>query len=317
MLVENYKVGGLKKYGLDYESLKAVNPALVYCSITGFGQDGPYANRAGYDFMIQGMGGLMSVTGEADDRPGGGPQKAGVALADVMTGLYSTIAICGALVHRERTGEGQYIDMALLDVQVATLANQATSYLVSRETPKRYGNAHMSIVPYQTFATADGHIILAVGNDAQFARFCEVAGRPELARDPRYATNLLRLDHREELVPVLEDLMKARTTAEWISALEKVGVPCGPINTIDQVFENPQVQARQLELALPHVDGGTAPGVRSPLRYSKTPVSCEMAPPALGQHTREVLRDVLGLGEDAIAALESKGAVEQRRRNKP
>ncbi|MBA5777212.1 CoA transferase [Stappia sp. F7233] len=315
VLVENYKVGGLKKYGLDYDSLKAVSPGLIYCSITGFGQDGPYAPRAGYDFMIQAMGGLMSVTGEADDRPGGGPQKAGVALADVMTGLYATIAVTSALVHRERTGEGQYIDMALLDVQVATLANQATSYLVSREVPKRYGNAHMSIVPYQSFATKDGHMILAVGNDTQFARFCEVAGHPELAHDPRYASNLRRLDHRAELVPLLEEITRTRTTAEWITALEKVGVPCGPINTIEEVFENPQVKARGLELSLPHVDGGTAPGVRSPLRFSATPVSSETAPPALGQHTQEVLENVLGLSADDVAALEVQGAVSQRRKN--
>ncbi|MXN65462.1 CoA transferase [Stappia sp. GBMRC 2046] len=313
VLVENYKVGGLKKYGLDYESLKSVNPGLIYCSITGFGQNGPYANRAGYDFMIQAMGGLMSVTGEADDKPGGGPQKAGVALSDIMTGLYSAIAVIGALVHRERTGEGQYIDMALLDVQVATLANQATSYLVSREVPKRYGNAHMSIVPYQAFATKDGHMILAVGNDTQFDRFCDVAGCPEIAKDERYCTNLKRLDHREELVPMLSEIIESRTTDDWISALEAVGVPCGPINTIDQVFENPQVKARQLELNLPHIDGGTAPGVRNPIRYSKTPVSCDTAPPALGQHTQEVLKSVLGLSDEEIIALEASGAIEQRK----
>jgi crotonobetainyl-CoA:carnitine CoA-transferase CaiB-like acyl-CoA transferase len=260
--------------------------------------------------MIQGMGGLMSVTGERDALPGGGPQKAGVALADVLTGLNATIAILGALAHRERSGEGQHIDMALFDVQVASLANQALSYLVSGTSPVRMGNAHTAIVPYQAFETADGHIILAVGNDGQFERFCEIAGRPELPADPRFALNRDRVRNREILVPVIADIIKTRTTRAWIDVLEAAAVPCGPINTIAEVFEEPQAKARGLlHPALPHASGGTVPGVASPLRFSKTPVNDTVAPPVLGQHTREVLTGVLGLQDDEISALLASGAV--------
>jgi len=314
ILVENYKVGGLKKYGLDYDSLSKVNPGLIYCSITGFGQTGPYAQRAGYDFMIQGMGGLMSVTGERDALPGGGPQKAGVALADILTGLNATIAILGALAHRERSGEGQHLDIALFDVQVASLANQALSYLVSGTSPVRMGNAHTAIVPYEVFASSDGHLILAVGNDGQFARFCEVAGRPELAADPRFAVNRDRVAHREILAPMVAEIMAARSTREWIADLEAAAVPCGPINTIAEVFEEPQAKARGLlHPALPHGSGGTVPGVASPLRFSKTPVTDQIAPPLLGEHTREVLARVLGLSEAELDALEAAGAIASRK----
>lgn len=311
VVVENYKLGGLKKYGLDAETLTAAHPGLVYCSITGFGQTGPYAHRAGYDFMIQGMGGLMSVTGEADGRPGGGPQKAGVALADVMTGLYAAIAILGALAHRDRTGRGQHIDMALLDVQVATLANQALNHLVSGRPPGRMGNAHPNIVPYQAFATADGHIILAVGNDAQFARFCAEAGRPDLADDPRFATNRARVAHRDALIAILDPILAARASADWLAALERLGVPCGPINTIDRVFADRHVKARGLELALDHASGAVAPGVASPLRLADTPPAQDVAPPALGQHTRAVLGELLGLDDAEIDRLVGAGVVQE------
>ncbi|MBB3119422.1 CaiB/BaiF CoA transferase family protein [Pseudoduganella violacea] len=307
VVLENYKVGQLKRYGLDYESLKAVKPDLVYCSVTGFGQDGPYAHRAGYDFLIQGMGGLMSVTGERDDLPGGGPQKAGVALTDLMTGMYSTIAILAALTHRDRTGEGQYIDMALLDVQVAMLANMGSNYLNSGKSPKRWGNAHANIVPYQTFACADGHIIVATGNDGQYQKFVEVGGRTELAGDPRFMTNPLRVQNRDVLVPILAEMVKSKTRDEWISQLEEVGVPCGPINDLHDVFQNPQVQARGIVTETPHPTAGKVKLVRSPMRMSATPTDGGAAPPLLGQHTEEILRDVLGHSAQDIAALRAKG----------
>ncbi|AKU22178.1 CaiB/BaiF CoA-transferase family protein [Massilia sp. NR 4-1] len=307
VVLENYKVGQLKRYGLDYESLKAVKPDLVYCSVTGFGQDGPYAHRAGYDFLIQGMGGLMSVTGERDDLPGGGPQKAGVALTDLMTGMYSTIAILAALTHRDRTGEGQYIDMALLDVQVAMLANMGSNYLNSGKSPKRWGNAHANIVPYQTFACADGHIIVATGNDGQYRKFVEVGGRAELADDARFATNPLRVQNRDVLVPILAEMVKTKTRDEWISQLEEVGVPCGPINDLHDVFQNPQVQARGIVTETPHPTAGKVKLVRSPMRLSATPTDGSAAPPLLGQHTDEILREVLGHSGDDIAALRAKG----------
>ena len=309
VVLENYKVGQLKRYGLDYESLKAVKPDLVYCSITGFGQDGPYAHRAGYDFLIQGMGGLMSVTGERDELPGGGPQKAGVALTDLMTGMYSTIAVLAALTHRDRTGEGQYIDMALLDTQVAMLANVGSNYLNSGKAPKRWGNAHANIVPYQTFACSDGHIIVAAGNDGQYQKFVEAGGRPELALDPRFATNPSRVQHRDVLVPLLAEMVAARTRAEWIAALEAVGVPCGPINDVGEVFANEQVQARGMAVELPHPSAGKVKLVRSPMKMSATPATSDKAPPLLGQHTEEVLRDVLGRSGDEIAALRARGVV--------
>ncbi|MBK4721746.1 CoA transferase [Azospirillum sp. YIM DDC1] len=309
VVIENFKVGGLVKYGLDYDSLKAINPGLVYCSITGFGQDGPYAKRAGYDFMIQGMGGLMSITGQPDAEAGGGPVKVGVAVTDVFTGLYATIGVLGALAHRERTGEGQWVNLALLDVQVAVLANQAMNYLVGGKAPQRLGNAHPNIVPYQAFATLDGHIILAVGNDGQFAKFCQVAGRPELAQDPRYATNPARVANRKELVPILELLLEQRTSRDWLSALEAVGVPCGPINDVSQVFADPHVRARHIHQDLPHPTAGTVPTVASPIRYSATPIEHTVAPPTLGQHTDAVLEQALGLCAADIAALREKGVV--------
>lgn len=309
VVLENFKVGHLKRYGLDYDTLKAIKPDLVYCSITGFGQDGPYAHRAGYDFLIQGMGGLMSVTGERDDLPGGGPQKAGVALTDLMTGMYATVAVLAALTHRDRTGEGQHIDMALLDTQVAMLANMGSNYLNSGKPPKRWGNAHANIVPYQTFACADGHIIVATGNDGQYQKFVEAGGRPELGSDPRFATNPLRVRNRDTLVPLLAAMVREKKRDEWISLLESVGVPCGPINDIGDVFANEQVQARQVAIELPHPTAGTVKLVRNPIRMSATPATSGQAPPLLGQHTEQVLRDVLGLGEAEIAALRGKGIV--------
>jgi formyl-CoA transferase len=309
VVLENYKVGQLKKYGLDYESLKREKPDLVYCSVTGFGQNGPYAQRAGYDFIVQGMGGFMSITGERDALPGGGPQKAGIAIADLMTGMYATIAVLAALTHRDRTGEGQYIDMALLDVQVAMLANMGSNYLASSKAPQRWGNAHPNIVPYQTFATADGHIIVAVGNDGQYAKFVEAGGRPELASDARFSTNPLRVRNREILVPILAEMVKSKTKQEWIDQLEAAGVPCGPINNLEEVYENPQVAARGLQVDLPHPSGGTARMVRSPMKLSATPARCDLPPPLLGQHTEQVLRDLLGKSDDEIAALRGKGIV--------
>ncbi|WP_136418578.1 CaiB/BaiF CoA-transferase family protein [Herbaspirillum sp. ST 5-3] len=309
VVLENYKVGQLKKYGLDYESLKREKPDLIYCSITGFGQNGPYAQRAGYDFIIQGMGGFMSITGERDDLPGGGPQKAGVAIADLMTGMYATIGVMAALTHRDRTGEGQYIDMALLDVQVAMLANMNTNYLASGNPPKRWGNAHPNIVPYQTFATSDGHIIVAVGNDGQYRRFVEAGERPELAVDERFATNPMRVRHRDTLVPILAEMVKTRTKQQWIDALEAAGVPCGPINNLDEVFDNPQVQARAMRVDLPHPTGGDVMLVGSPIKMSETPPRYDMPPPMLGQHTQEVLGEMLGQSTEQIAALREKGVI--------
>jgi crotonobetainyl-CoA:carnitine CoA-transferase CaiB-like acyl-CoA transferase len=309
VVLENYKVGQLKRYGLDYESLKAIKPDLVYCSVTGFGQDGPYAHRAGYDFLIQGMGGLMSVTGERDDLPGGGPQKAGVALTDLMTGMYATIAILAALTQRDRGGEGQYIDMALLDVQVAMLANMGSNYLNSGKPPKRWGNAHPNIVPYQTFACSDGYIIVATGNDGQYQKFVEVGGRGDLAFDERYATNPLRVKNRDELVPLLAAMVLARPRDFWIEKLEAVGVPCGPINNLDDVYKNPQVLARGLVMEVPHPTAGKVKLVRSPMKMSGSPADNAMAPPLLGQHTAEVLRGLLGRSDDQIAALHAKGVL--------
>lgn len=296
VLLENFKVGGLKRYGLDYASLKDGHPRLVYCSITGFGQTGPYAARAGYDFLIQGMGGLMSVTGGADGEPGAGPQKVGVALTDIMTGLYATVAVQAALAERERSGLGQHIDLALLDVQIACLANQASNYLAGGQLPRRMGNAHPNIVPYQDFPTADGDIILAVGNDEQFARFCAVAGHAEWAQDPRFASNAQRVAHRAVLLPLLRQATVMRSSADWIAALEAAGVPCGPINRIDEVFADPQVQARGLRMALPHPLAGEVPLVANPIRLSGSPVSYHRPPPLLGQHTDEVLAQWLAGG---------------------
>ncbi|WP_207458213.1 CaiB/BaiF CoA-transferase family protein [Azospirillum sp. SYSU D00513] len=289
LVVENFKRGGLEKYGLDYASLRAVKPDLVYCSITGFGQDGPYADRAGYDAMIQAMGGLMSVTGQPDGAPGAEPMKVGVAVVDLFTGMYAASGMLAALAHRDRTGEGQHIDVALLDVQVAMLANQAANFLVSGTAPGRLGNAHPNICPYQAFAASDGHLMLAVGNDQQFRRFLTVAGRQELADDPRYATNTARVAARAVLVPLLAELIAARPRDWWIAELERAGVPCGPINTIDQLFADPQVLARGLRVEAALEDGTTVPMVRNPLRFSATPLGPWGAPPSLGQHTDEVL----------------------------
>ncbi|MCY1416624.1 Acetyl-CoA:oxalate CoA-transferase [compost metagenome] len=303
ILIENFKVGGLAAYGLDYESLKAINPRLIYCSITGFGQFGPYAKRAGYDFMIQGLGGLMSITGRADQEEGAGPVKVGVALTDILTGLYSSVAMLAALASRDITGKGQHIDMALLDVQVACLANQAMNYLTTGNPPRRLGNAHPNIVPYQDFPTADGDFILTVGNDSQFRKFCEVAGHREWADDPRFSTNKARVAHRAELIPMIRQVTVFKTTAEWVSALEAVGVPCGPINDLAAVFADPQVQARGLRVELEHPLAGVVPQVASPLRLSETPVEYRMPPPLLGEHTQEVLQRVLGLAAEQVEAL--------------
>jgi len=309
VVLENYKVGQLKKYGLDYESLKKIKPDLVYCSITGFGQDGPYAHRAGYDFILQGMGGFMSITGERDDLPGGGPQKAGIAITDLMTGMYSTIAVLAALTHRDRSGEGQYIDMALLDVQVAMMANMNTNYLSSGVVPKRWGNAHPNIVPYQTFATSDGHIIVAAGNDGQYRKFVQAGGQPELADDTRFNTNPGRIAHRDILVPLLADMVRQKTKHEWIDLLEAAGVPCGPINQINEVFENPQVIARDMQLTLPHPTAGEVKLVASPMKLSTTPVQYPAAPPLLGQHTDQILGSILGYSDEQLAALRQKNII--------
>ena len=291
VLLENFKVGGLKQYGLDYESLKPDMPRLIYCSITGFGQTGPFANRPGYDFMIQGMGGLMSITGERDDLPGGGPQKAGVAVTDVFTGLYGVISILGALRERDQSGLGQHIDLALLDCHVAMLSNQNLNYMTSGQTPKRAGNAHQNVVPYQVFKTSDGFMILAVGNDSQFRAFCRVAGHPDWGTDERFAKNSGRIVNRQVLIPMIEEVMVTRTRDDWIAALEGVGVPCGPIQTIDQVFEHPQVKSRELWQNIPHPVAGTSPTTASPIRYSDTPVQYRRAAPMLGEHTEEILRE--------------------------
>ena len=309
VVIENYKVGQLKKYGLDYDSLKAIKPDLIYCSITGFGQTGPYAHRAGYDFIVQGMGGFMSVTGEREDLPGGGPQKAGVAIADIFTGMYATSAILAALIHRAQTGEGQAIDLALLDVQVATMANVASNYLISGVPPKSWGNASPNIVPYQTFKASDGWIIVATGNDSQFRHFVEAGGQAMLADDPRFASNPDRVTHRELLVPLLQSMVAQKTKQEWISLLEAAGVPCGPINNFQEVFENEQVQARGLKMTLAHPLAGQVPLVRSPMRLSKTPVVERSAPPLLGEHTREILQKDLGMDDAKIAHLEALGII--------
>jgi crotonobetainyl-CoA:carnitine CoA-transferase CaiB-like acyl-CoA transferase len=305
VVVENYKVDGLKKYGLDYESLKAINPRLVYCSITGFGQTGPYKQRAGYDFMIQGMGGLMSVTGEPD----GTPMKVGVALTDILTGLYAANAVQAALHYRTRTDQGQHIDLSLLDVQVATMANQAMNYLATGQSPGRLGNAHPNIVPYQAFPTADGYLILAIGNDGQFSRFCEIAGRPDLAVDERFATNQSRVAHRELLLPVVTELMKSQTRDWWLAELEAVSVPCGPINTLEQVFDDPQVKARELQRELDQPELGKVPSVANPIRFSESAIQYKKAPPSLGADTNQVLTTLLDCDEARLAYLREQGIV--------
>ncbi|WP_370280082.1 CaiB/BaiF CoA transferase family protein [Pontibacterium sp.] len=305
VVLENFKVGCLAKYGLDYVSLKQINPAIVYCSITGFGQDGPYAQRAGYDFMIQGMGGLMSVTGE----PEGMPMKVGVALADVMTGLYAANAVQAALLNRAETGKGQYIDLSLLDVQVATLANQAMNFLASGESPARLGNAHPNIVPYQAFATTDGHIILAVGNDKQFRTFCEIGGNPALGENPAFATNRKRVENRADLIPHVAEMMAKQSTNWWLEQLSAACVPCGPINTIEQVFADPQVQHREMQVELEHPKAGKVAGVGNPVKFSDTPVEYRSAPPMLGQHTEQVLSDLLEMDGKALEGLRQSGVI--------
>ncbi len=316
VLVENFKVGGLAQYGLDHASLRALNPRLIYCSVTGFGQDGPYAERAGYDLMIQAMTGMMSITGRADGEPGGGPLRVGVALTDLFTGVYASTAILAALNVRHATGQGQHIDMALLDVGMAILANQAAGFLATGKAPGRMGNSHPSLAPYQDFPTADGNMLLAIGNDGQFQRFCAAAEQPQWASDPRFATNTLRVQNRAALIPAMEAVTRTRTTADWIALLEDKAVPCGPINTIAQAFDDAQVQARGLAVTLPRWKDGEAAtdgvkqitGVASPLRLSATPPVLRNAPPALGQHTDEVLRE-MGLDAARIAALRAQGVV--------
>ncbi len=315
VLVENFKVGGLAQYGLDYASLKALNPRLIYCSVTGFGQDGPYAPRAGYDLMIQAMSGMMSITGRADEAPGGGPLRVGVALTDLFTGVYACSAILAAIEVRHRTGEGQHIDMALLDVGMAILANQAAGFLNTGAVPQRMGNSHPSLAPYQDFPTADGAMLLAIGNDGQFARFCQAAGHPEWAADARYASNTLRVQHRSVLIPAMETVTRTRSTADWIALLEDKAVPCGAINDIGQAFADAQVQARGLKLnqaLAPATIDTTAiesiASVASPLRLSATPPVLHRAPPMLGEHTDEVLAG-LGLAADVVAGLRSQGVV--------
>ncbi|MBU3591021.1 CoA transferase [Polynucleobacter sp. 78F-HAINBA] len=309
VVIENYKVGDLAKYALDYESLKKVKSDLIYCSITGFGQNGPYAHRPGYDFIIQGMGGFMSVTGEADDFPGASPQKAGVAIADIFTGMYASTAILAAVVHRDQTGQGQYIDMALLDTQIAVMANVSSAYLCSDKVPRRWGNASPIIVPYQTFPTSDGWMIVAVGNDGQFKHFVTAGGEAHLAENPLYVNNPLRVENRKSLISLLEVMTRRKTKAEWISLLEAANVPCGPINNFEEVFDNEQVKARGVQIDVPHPTAGNMKLVGSPMRLSETPVEVRMAPPTLGQHTNEILKERLSLDPQAIAALQEKGII--------
>ena len=309
VLIENYKVGDLARYGLGYEDLRKLNPRIVYCSVTGFGQSGPYRERPGYDFMIQGMGGVMSITGERDDLPGGGPQRVGIPIADIMTGMYATVAICAALAHREKSGSGQHLDLALLDTQVGILSNQGMNYLATGVAPGRIGNAHPNIVPYQPFRTRDGDVILACGNDNLFNKFCEVAGCQHLARDPRFSTNSKRVENREAITALLAEVFAQRTTKEWCDALEAAGVPNGPINNLKQVFEEPQVVARGMKIELEHPLAGRVPLIASPMKFSGTPIAHEVAPPTLGQHTDEVLQNLLGLDDAAIARLRKGGAI--------
>lgn len=309
VVLENFKAGGLAQYELDYASLKAINPRLIYCSITGFGQTGPYASRAGYDFLIQGMGGLMSLTGRADDTEGGGPLKVGVAVTDIMTGLYATVAVLAALKRRDHSGEGQHIDLALLDVQIACLANQAANYLVSGVAPRRMGNAHPNIVPHQDFPTADGYMIVAVGNDGQFANLCKTLGQPEWSSDERFVSNPQRVKHRNELIALIHSVTVRRSTDDWVSAMEAAGVPCGPINALDRVFADPHVQARGTRIEMPHSMAGDVPLVANPIRLSESPVQYRQPPPTLGQHTEEVLRDWLAASSAQIDALRTRQAI--------
>jgi crotonobetainyl-CoA:carnitine CoA-transferase CaiB-like acyl-CoA transferase len=305
VLIENYKHGDLARYGLAYEDLRRVNPGLIYCSLTGFGQTGPYRERPGYDFMIQGMGGMMSVTGEPD----GAPQRAGVPVADIITGMYASIAICAALAHRAQTGAGQHLDLALLDSQIALLAYQNTNYFATGTPPRRIGNLHPNIVPYQPFRTADGDVIIACGNDNLYRKFCAAAGCPELAEDPRFASNGKRVENRAELTRLLAEVFRKRSTRDWVELLEAAGVPNGPINDIAQVFEEPQVKARGVRIELKHAAGAMLPMVASPMRFSGTPLEYRQAPPLLGEHTEEVLRGLLGKSAAEIAALRAEQVI--------
>ncbi|HRP95503.1 MAG TPA: CaiB/BaiF CoA-transferase family protein [Rhodocyclaceae bacterium] len=309
IVIENYKVGALARYRLGYEDIRAINPRVIYCSITGFGQDGPLAPLPGYDFIIQALGGLMSITGERDDLPGGGPQKVGIAFADLMTGMYSTVAMLAALAHRDVSGVGQHIDMALLDVQVASIANMNMNYLTSGRVPVRHGNAHANIVPYQVFDARDRAFVLAVGNDGQFAKLCNVAGRPELALDERFATNAGRVRNRETLIPLLEAIFRERDAQDWITPLERAGVPCGAINDLAQALDHPQVKHRGMRIDLPHPQAGSVPLVGSPMKFSQTPVTYRQAPPLLGEHTREILVRRLGRNSAEIDALAQRGVI--------
>ena len=309
VLVENFKVGDLARFGLAYEDVRRVHPGIVYCSVTGFGQTGPHASRPAYDLVLQGMGGLMSITGERDDRPGGGPQRVGIAVTDVITGMYAALAIAAAIAHRERTGAGQYIDLALFDSIVAFCSNQILSYWCSGLVPSRHGNAHPNIVPYEVFRAADRAIVLAVGNDGQFAAFCRVAGRAELATDPRFRTNPDRVRNREILVPRVAEIVRERSSGDWVHALTEAGVPCGLVNDLSQVFEDPQAVHRGLQIEIPHPAGVPCPTVASPMRFSATPVAYEIPPPLLGQHTREVLGGILGLSRAELDALATQGVI--------
>jgi len=309
VLIENYKVGDLDRYGLGYGDLRQLNPRLIYASVTGFGQTGPYRERPGYDFMIQGMGGVMSITGERDDLPGGGAQRVGIPIADIMTGMYATIAICAAIAHREKSGSGQHLDLALLDTQVGILANQGMNYLATGTAPGRIGNAHPNIVPYQPFKTKDGDVILACGNDNLFNKFCEVAGCQALARDARFATNSKRVENRDAITAALAEIFAKRTTKEWCDALEAAGVPNGPINNLEQVFDEPQVVARGMKIELDHAVAGKVPLIASPMKFSGTKLEFKNPPPVLGQHTDEVLRGVLKMDDIAIAKLRADDIV--------
>lgn len=309
VLIENYKVGDLDRYGLGYKDLSKLNPGLVYCSVTGFGQTGPFREKPGYDFMAQGMAGLMSVTGIPDGEPGGGPMRVGVPVIDIFTGMYATIGINAALANRAVTGLGQHVDVALLDSCIALLANQGMTYLSTGESPKRLGNTHPSIVPYQVFPTVDGSVILACGNDNLFAKFCAAAHREDLPQDERFTKNANRVKHRAVLVPVLEDIFKQRSTEDWVNALETAGVPCGPINTVAQAFANPQVQARGMQIQLPHPLAGQVPLMGSPMKFSGTPIEHKLPPPVLGQHAEEILEQILGMDAPAREKLRASGAM--------
>jgi crotonobetainyl-CoA:carnitine CoA-transferase CaiB-like acyl-CoA transferase len=308
ILLENFKLGTLARYGLGYADLKAINPRLIYCSITGFGQDGPDAPKVAYDFLIQGMGGLMSITGEADGRPGGGPQKVGIPILDLMTGMYGAVSVLAALANREQTGRGDFIDLAMLDVQTAVLANQAMNYLLSGRTPQRQGNRHPNIMPQDVFQCADGPVVLAVGNDGQYAKMCQALGRPEMATDPRYAKNADRVRHKDELMPLIGQIFGTWKRADLVVAMEQAGVPCGPINSISDVFGEPQVKHRGMKFDLPHPQAGSVPQVKNPINYTEAPLTYESAPPLLGQHSDEILRE-LGMSDADIKALRSSGVV--------